>query len=234
MNGITFIAFRRIGIVIPVLIFLISCSKKQDTGWRVYGGNSEATRFTVLDQINKSNVKDLQVAWTYRTGDNDTSSAEIQCNPIVVNGIMYVTSPKLKLIALDAATGKELWKFDPFENMKSSVHANRGVVYWESGEDKRILYSAGSHLLAINALTGKPVDQFGEHGAIDLHEGLDADVKDLFVIATTPGIVYHDLLILGSRVSENSDAAPGHIRAFDIRTGKRQWIFHTIPKAGEA
>jgi len=233
MAYITSIVFKRAGILIAALFFLVSCSKNNSTEWPIYGGGSEANRFSVLDQINKSDVKDLQVAWIYRTGDNETNSSEIQCNPIIVNGTMYVTSPKLKLIALDAGTGKEQWKFDPFENKEPSIHANRGVVYWESGDDKRILYTAGSHLFAINALTGKPVEQFGEHGAIDLHEGLDADVKDLYVIATTPGIVYHDLLILGSRVSEGSDAAPGHIRAFDIRTGKRQWIFHTIPHAGE-
>src|SRR5260370_39491511 len=106
------------------------------------------------------------------------------------------------------------------------MNNNRGVTYWENGDDKRIFYAAGSQLYALNAVTGKLSPSFGKGGKIDMHEGLGRDVHDLYVAATSPGIVYKDLLIMGSRVSEGSDAAPGHIRAYDIRTGEQKWIFH--------
>jgi quinoprotein glucose dehydrogenase len=186
-------------------------------------------------------VKDLAVAWTYRTGDADTvNHSQIQCNPIIVNGVMYATSPKLKLIAVDALTGQPKWVFDPTngqdqgnQRARFSLNNNRGVTYWENGDDKRIFYTAGFLLYALDANTGKPVSTFGNEGKVDLHDGLDRDAKDLFITSTSPGIIYRDLLILGTRVSEGSDAAPGHIRAYDVKTGKQAWIFHTIPHPGE-
>lgn len=216
-------------------IFCLSCTKKDNNeDWPVYGGDSKANRYSPLDQINTENVKDLKVAWEFHTQDNPVDSAsEIQCHPIVVNGTLFGTTSKLKAFALDAATGKRKWIFDPFKNAEPQIHASRGVTYWEEGEDKRILYTASSNLYCLDASTGNLIKSFGNEGIISLLEGLDKDVSGLYVINTTPGIVYKDLLILGSRVSENSDAAPGHVRAFDIKTGKRKWIFHTIPGPGE-
>src|SRR5262249_928599 len=156
--------------------------------------------------------------------------------PIIVSGILYATSPKLRLIALDAATGKEKWAFDPDTVNKNKqsfqfiLNNNRGVTYWEEGNDKRILYTAGSVLYAINAGDGKIISSFGTNGKIDLHEGLGRNVKDLYVTATSPGIIYKNLFIIGSRVDEGPAAAPGHIRAFDVKTGQLKWIFHTIPQ----
>ena len=202
--------------------------------WRTYGGNAAANRYSALKQINTSNVHQLQVAWTYNTGDNKPgNTTEMQSQPIMVNGIVYTTSPKLKVVALDAATGKLIWQFDPFAHSEPRLSANRGVVYWEQGEDKRILFTAGPTLFSLDAKTGQPTPSFGQNGKVSLYEGLGRDVKHLYVITTTPGIVYQNLLILGSRVSENGDAAPGHVRAFDIRTGKIAWVFHTIPQPGE-
>ncbi|RYY30099.1 MAG: c-type cytochrome, partial [Chitinophagaceae bacterium] len=171
----------------------------------------------------------------------DTANAsQIQCNPIVVNDVLYGTSPQMKLFAIDASTGKEKWKFNPFDTLRGDkrgffIHNNsRGLTYWDDDKnDKRIYYTAGSHLYCINADTGIPVKAFGDSGKIDLHDGLGRDVKTLFVTATSPGIVYKDLLIMGTRVHEGAEAAPGHIRAFDLRTGKQKWIFHTIPQPGE-
>ncbi|HYG40713.1 MAG TPA: PQQ-binding-like beta-propeller repeat protein [Cytophagales bacterium] len=218
-----------------LLIFCLSCTKKDNNkDWPIYGGDSKANRYSSLDQINTDNVKQLEVAWEFHTEDNPVdSAAEIQCHPIVVNGTLFGTTSKLKAFALDAATGKRKWIFDPFKNSEPQIHASRGVTYWEEGEDKRILYTAGSNLYCLDASTGNLIKSFGNEGIISLLEGLDKDVSGLYVINTTPGIVYKDLLILGSRVSENSDAAPGHVRAFDIKTGKRKWIFHTIPGPGE-
>jgi quinoprotein glucose dehydrogenase len=206
--------------------------------WPLYGGNKGGNRHSPLDQINLENVNHLQVAWVYNseTGIRHKQiHSEMECQPIVVNGILYATSPQLKLFALNAATGKKIWEFDPFKNTSPKITTCRGVVYWENGQDKRILFSAGSNLYAIHASTGLPVNEFGENGKTDLHAGLDDqyDVSHLYVAATTPGIVYKNILIIGSAVSEGGDAAPGYVRGFDILSGKLKWIFHTIPQPGE-
>lgn len=232
-------------LLLPTLVvaLLSSCSTAPSTyeTWRVTGGSKENIRYSTLTQIDTANVKNLQVAWVHEIGDADTlNHSQIQCNPIVVDGILYGTSPKLKLIALDAATGTQKWVFDPTNGIDAGnqrsrfiMNNNRGVTYWQSGEDKRILYTAGSNLYAINATDGTLVATFGQGGIVDLHEGLGRNVEELFITSTSPGIIYKDLFILGTRVSEGSDAAPGHIRAYDVRTGKQAWIFHTIPHPGE-
>jgi quinoprotein glucose dehydrogenase len=217
-------------------------SQKED--WPAYGGNKAGNRYSPLTQINTGNVALLQPAWSYDTGENKDPAAkgiDLQCQPIVINGILYGTTPKMKLFALQAATGKQIWKFDPFADptKKPRYHAIRGVAYWEAGDDKRILYAAGPFLYAIDALTGKKIEAFGSHGEVDLHEGLGDrqtlghDVRNLSVDMTSPGAIYKDLLIIGSRVSEYGDAAPGYIRAFQVRSGKLAWVFHTIPRPGE-
>jgi quinoprotein glucose dehydrogenase len=208
-----------------------------DQDWRTHGGDPGHRQHSVLDQINRDNVKKLAVAWTYRTGDAAWDNrSQIQCHPIIVGSVLYATSAQLKVFALDAATGRELWVFDPFGAgaTRSSLGVNRGVTYWEDGEDKRILVTAGQRLFALDAKTGKPIPSFGAGGSVSLLDGLDRDVTGLYVLSNTPGAIYQDLLILGSRVSEGPGvAAPGHIRAYDVRTGKIRWIFHTIPKPGE-
>jgi quinoprotein glucose dehydrogenase len=223
------------------IIFLAACkssvNKEQYKTWEVVGGDKASTHYSALDQIDTSNVATLQPAWIFHTGDADTAAhSEIECNPIVVNGILYATSPKLKLIALDAATGKLKWSFDPFAENGSpnlSLNFSRGVSYWKDGNDQRIFFTAGDQLFAVNALTGKLIKNFGDSGKVNLHEGLGSAASNLFVVATSPGMIYQNLIIIGSRVSEGADAAPGFIHAFDVRTGKLTWVFHTIPEKGE-
>lgn len=234
----------RLTAVLCILV-LASCDPfgKAYRGWTTYNGTRAGMKYSSLDQVNESNVKDLQVVWTYHTGDADTAHhSQIQTNPIVVDGVLYGVSPQMKLFAIDAATGKEKWTFDPnsppgFEENRSAFHIMiniRGVAWWSDGaDDRRIYFTAGSFTYAIDATTGKPVPSFGKDGYIDLHEGLDRDVSDLFVVSTSPPMIYNDLLILGTRVDEAPPSAPGHIRAYDVRTGKRVWIFHTIPQPGE-
>ena len=230
---------------IACLIFA-SCSTTErddatsmETGkdYPVYGGNKAGNRYSPLAQINAENVGSLKVAWTYFANDsasNQSKPREIQCQPIVVDGILYGTSSELSLFALDAATGEVRWRFEP---EKEKLHNNRGVMYWEDGKDKRILYTAGYYLYAVDALTGKLIPGFGTNGRTDLHEGvgdnLDHDVKKLTVTATSPGVIYKNTLVIGSTVAEGGEAAPGHIRAFDVLTGKLKWVFRTIPQPGE-
>ena len=219
----------------------LSCARpgqpaaREDVDWRVTGGEPGQTRFSPLDQITRENVKKLRVAWVYHAGDaSPQNRSEIQATPIVVHGVLYSTSPSLVLFALRAATGQPLWRFDPFAGQsRRESHVNRGVAYWESGEDRRLFYTAGRRIWCVNAATGRPVATFGENGSIDLASGIDRDVSRTQLVATSPGVIYGDLLIQGSRVSEGEGAAPGDVRAFDVRTGKVRWVFHTIPRAGE-
>lgn len=201
--------------------------------WKMYGGGPENIHYSTLNQINRENVNQLEVAWTHDTGDAFPGS-EMQCNPIVIDGVLYATSPKLRLLALDAATGKLIWSFDPQrdEPVKSKMR-NRGLTYWQEGPNRRLFYAFKHLLYSIDAATGQPDPAFGTSGHIDLREGLGRDPKGLSVSASSPGVIYKDLLIIGSLVSEALPAAPGHIRAFDVRTGKQRWIFRTIPQPGE-
>jgi len=216
------------------------------SGWKTYAGSKDGIRYSSNDQLNTGNVAGLQVAWTYCSQDKDTGNhSQNQCNPIMVDGVLYGVTPRVKLFALDAATGAIKWLFDPASLEPDTAEqdpfaffkVSRGVMYWqnEDGTDKRILYSAGAKLFAINAANGQPIKSFGDKGYILLDIDLDRDTSSYnkFIAATTPGIIYKDLLITGMRVAESADAAPGHIRAFDIKTGKRAWIFHTIPQPGE-
>ncbi len=226
MKFLSFLAFA----------FLISCSQPNDQykGWRIKGGTADGIQYSQLNQITKENVGTLQVAWSYRTHDADTikNRTQLQCNPIIVNGVLYATSAKLKAFAVEAATGKELWKFEPGEE-NPGLGVNRGVTYWEEGEDKRILYSFGENLYAIDARTGKKIETFGTEGRVSLKEGLGDRAAKLMVLSNTPGVIYKNLIIMGSRVHEGPIAAPGHLRAFDVKTGKLVWVFHTIPQPSE-
>ncbi|WP_296699032.1 PQQ-binding-like beta-propeller repeat protein [Algoriphagus sp.] len=222
-----------------IILLIIGCNKPvveiDYTDWSHYGGPEDGARYSSLQQINKENVTQLEVAWTYHTGDA-TERSQIQCQPIVVNGLIYGTTPKLNVFALNAATGDEIWRFDPFQVLggeNSWAGTNRGVSYWEDGNDKRILFGAGNWLMAVDALTGEPIQEFGDGGKVDLRKGLDTEREDFLIVANAPGVIFKDKIIIGMRLSEGLDAAPGHIRAYNVKTGKREWIFHTIPKEGE-
>ena len=202
--------------------------------WAATGGDPGNTRYSSLDQINRANVQQLRIAWTYHTGDRPADTrTEIQATPIVIDGVLYTTTPMVAVVALRADSGTLIWRFDPFANRERESHVNRGVVYWADGPDRRILFSAGRRLYALDATSGQPISTFGDSGWVDLGAGLDRDVDDEFLVATSPGIVYEDLLIQGTRVGEGEGSAPGDVRAYDVRTGRIRWTFHTIPRPGE-
>lgn len=195
--------------------------------WPAYGGGPDGIRYSSLTQIDRSNVSQMQVAWTYDSGEG---AGGTQMQPLVTGGVLYALTPQHKLVALDAATGKPIWTFD------SGIVArgpNRGVAYWTEGEERRVFTAVQHFVYGLDAATGKPIPSFGVNGRIDLREGLGRDPAKQSIILTTPGVIYKDLLIVGGRVSEGLPATPGDIRAYDVRTGKMRWSFHTIPHPGE-
>ena len=223
---------RRCGLFVIVAASCAACSASRD--WPVTGGDPGNTRYSSLDQINRDNVARLRLAWTYHTGDAPPSgSSEIQATPIVVHGVLYATTPSLAVIALRAGSGSLVWRFDPFAHRARESHVNRGVVYWADGSDRRIFCTAGRRLYALNARTGIAIPTFGDSGSVDLSAGLGRDVTGAYLVATSPGVVYKDLLIQGTRVGEEEGSAPGDVRAYDARNGSIRWTFHTIPRPGE-
>ncbi len=201
--------------------------------WSSYMGDPGRTHYSSLDEINSGNVGQLAVAWEYHAGVQGTGEANyIQCNPLVVDTTLFAVAPGLKVFAVHAATGQEQWVFNPFEGTDETSFT-RGLAYWTDGEEARILFTADRYLYALDAQTGQPVTTFGAGGKVDLGQGLGRNVNNLAYRYHAPGVVYQDLIILGALTAERLPAAPGHIRAFDVRTGAQRWIFHTIPQPGE-
>jgi quinoprotein glucose dehydrogenase len=222
-----------LGLVACSLVFIASQKlpwqngKSDGNEWSEYLGGPDRNHYSPLTQINRENVGNLQVAWEYATPD----SGQMQVNPIIVDGMLYGITPSTKAFALDAATGKEIWTFG--DNGNKAINTGRGVAFWRDGNDQRILHTIGSQLYALNAKTGKLIESFGDQGKVDLHTGLPETAQKKFMVSNTPGTIFEDLIIMPLRLSEDSDAAPGDIRAFNIRTGKLVWTFHTIPYPGE-
>lgn len=194
----------------------------------MYGGQPENDHYSTLSQINRSNVARLENAWQFDTGE----TGGLQTSPLIVGRVLYAYTPTQKVIALDAATGKLLWKFD------SGIvghQPDRGLAYWTDGTSARLLAGVMNFLYALDPATGKPIESFAEHGRIDLRKGLGADDYTQQAVAmTTPGVIYKDTIIVGFRTSETPPAPRGDIRAYDVRTGKLRWSFHTIPHPGES
>lgn len=226
----------RCALALQCAFLLCACEPAINEGrtWSVYKADQKSTSYSLLHQINAENVSNLQLAWTFNPQDARSGQrfGNAECNPIVVDGIMYATSARHRLYAIDAASGILRWSYDPFDGGEGGG-IYRGVAYWEDGDDKRILYTAGDNLFAQNAVTGELITSFGENGRVSMNIGLRGDPEAISVIPTSPGIVYKDLLILGAEVSELFGAEPGYIRAYNVRTGKLVWTFHTIPHPGE-
>ena len=225
-------------VTLAVLLCAACASQGPNSDWRVAGGDPGNTRYSLLDQINTTNVAQLRQAWIYHTNDlSATDHGEIQATPIVVDGVLYTTTPALAVVALHAGNGDLIWRFDPRTARHAPrtdlSHVNRGVVYWAGPQDQRIFFTAGRRLYALDARTGRPILTFGDSGSVDLAVGLSRDIGDAYLVATSPGAIYKDLLIQGTRVGEEEGAAPGDVRAYDVHTGAIRWTFHTIPQPGE-
>jgi quinoprotein glucose dehydrogenase len=216
------------------LLFLYPASTLAQSDWPNVGNGKGAMRYSTLRQINRHNVKDLNVAWTVHTGGLSPiiRGSAIQCTPIVTDGVMYVTSPDTQVIALNAATGRELWRFDPKRSGERHLY-NRGVAYWSEarGEGaKRILFATpDGALYSLDARTGKLDPRFGKDGIVDLREGIDRDLRGLTYGVTSAPVIFEDIVILGFSLNEGYVGGPGDVRAFRVRTGKEVWRFRTIP-----
>jgi quinoprotein glucose dehydrogenase len=228
-------------LIVAALVLFTSCKSgvMHDVDWSVYGGSNELNRYSALNQIDTNNVKDLEVAWIYHS--RDTGLMEI--NPLIIDNILYGVTSRLKLFAADATTGKEKWVFDPGvdasnpENREGfGINACRGIAFYKDKDAGGIIfYTVGSSLYSISALTGEPMSTFGNKGIVSLYDNLEPyrDIRKLRVTSTSPATIYKDLIIVGTSLSENAEAAPGHIRAYDVHTGQLKWTFYTIPRPGE-
>jgi quinoprotein glucose dehydrogenase len=194
--------------------------------WAVYHGNTNGDHYSPLAQINRENVAGLKVAWSFDTGEQ----GGLETNPLIIGGVVYAVTPTRKIIALDAVTGKLLWKFDSGIQGEGPV---RSVAYWTGNGDRRILAGINNFLYALNPADGKPIASFGENGRVDLRKGLGEDYLKQSIVMSSPGVIYKDLIIVGGREPEDIPSPPGDIRAYDVRTGALRWTFHTIPHPGE-
>ena len=216
--------------ITAILVSLIAIQPIQDADWADYLGGLDRNHFSPLTQINAGNVSQLKVAWTYETSE----AGQMQVNPLIINGILYGVNANVQAFALNAETGKEIWKFG--DSLKAWHSTSRGVSFWKSkseAEPSRILYTVGPNLWTLDAATGKPIESFGDAGKVDLHTGLSENAKDKFIISNTPGTIFEDLIVMPVRLAEDGSAAPGDVRAFNVKTGKLAWTFHTIPYPGE-
>ena len=191
-----------------------------------YGGGPEQIRYSPLKQIDRTNVKQLELAWTYDTGE----TGALQTQPLVVGDVLFGYTPSQKVFAVNAATGAHLWTFDA--GMKSTG-PNRGLMFWRSGGERRVFAAVDNFVYALDPASGKAVERFGTGGRIDLRENLGRDPATQGVRLTSPGAIYRDLMIVGGRVGEGLPTSPGDVRAYDVRTGTLKWAFHTIPHPGE-
>jgi quinoprotein glucose dehydrogenase len=226
-----------IGAVCAVLFGAVAWSGAQEakqpphTTWSTYLGNPDSSHYTALTQINRSNVDKLEVAWSYDSG----SERAYEFNPIVVGSVMYVIAQHSDIVALDATTGKEIWRHHP-HSIGQRLEVHRGINYWQSkdGTDRRLFIPFDNYLEAINANTGELIKSFGDGGSVNLKLGLGRDPKTMYQIqAGTPGQVFENLIIVGSETGEDYGSPPGDIRAYDVLTGRTVWTFHTIPHPGE-
>ena len=204
-------------------------AQKSTSDWADYLGGPDSSHYSPLKQITRANVSKLEVAWSYPAGDGLYTFS-----PVVVDNVAYVAAKAGSAVALDASSGKELW-VHPFAvtGQRAEIGGQRGLNYWESKDrsDRRILVTTGGYLYAIDAVTGKSVESFADHGRLDLKTGIDRAPTAL--ASRTPGRTFENLIILGSATGEGYLPPPGDIRAFDVLTGKLVWVFHTIPRPGE-
>lgn len=233
------------GVALIPCLATVTVWAQSGADWIAVGGDRGATRYSTLHQIDRDNVGNLRVAWTYRTGELDENGKgrTIECTPVVVEGVVYVTTANRRVVALDGETGNVIWQFDPRAygppaGPLASGGVNRGVAFWTDGRpdgQRRILHgTSDGRLFSLDARTGKLDPSFGDGGAKDLREDIRRDIAKLGYGPTSAPAICGDVVILGVSNGEGPDvSAPGDVRAFDVRTGRQVWRFHTVPRPGE-
>jgi quinoprotein glucose dehydrogenase len=231
-----------------ILAAALCCTAAFGQEWPFYGADQGGSKYSQLDQINRSNVSRLKVAWEWKTGeaplpDFKTTPGNFEVTPIMIGGVLYLSTPYNRVVALDAESGRELWSYDPKAyvdgqppNGTGFVH--RGVAAWRDAKTGklRILMNSRYRLIELDAETGKPVGEFGDNGTVNLVAGLRWETNPKHYTNTSPPVVYKDLVILGNGVGDRlvyKQDPPGDVRAFNAHTGKLAWTFHTVPMAGE-
>lgn len=217
------------GILLAGMLFVIACNLGYNDAagdWKFAGGNAGQTKYSRLDEINVSNVKNLKAAWVYNSGNME---GNVQCNPIIIQGVMYVTTPAQVLVAVDAVNGKEIWRFNPERAGEHFGGINRGIACWQGEKEGSILYTVANFLYRVNMKTGKAEPAFGDNGRVNLNDGLVKEADKMAITSPAAPNIYKDYVIVGAL----SWSAPSNVSAFDIKTGKRVWVFNTIPKPGE-
>jgi quinoprotein glucose dehydrogenase len=237
-----------LGIAALIAASLAAKARTADVDWPVYGGDAGGTKYSRLAEINVANVAALHLAWEWRTGEEalpafGTSPGKFEATPIVVAGVMYLSTPYNRVVALDPVTGRQLWSYDPEAYRDGQVpngtgFVHRGVALWRDSRSgaRRVLINSRYRLIELDARTGAPVDTFGEHGVVDLLAGLQWPVNRRHYTNTSPPLVYRDLVIVGNGVADRliyRHDPPGDVRAYDARSGHLVWTFHTVPRDGE-
>jgi quinoprotein glucose dehydrogenase len=225
---------KKISLLACVLIVSRLTGSVGRTDWPEYQGGADRSQYSPLRQVHVGNVAELRPVWEYRTGE----LGEMQCNPLVIGGTLYGVTATGGVFALDAVTGRELWTHRiegpaTGAGWQDRLRILRGVTHWTDGREQRIFFTAGSWLHALDAATGRVIEDFGKAGRVSLKSGLGAEAQAKWVVSSTPGALFEDLIIMPTRVTENEHAAPGHIQAFDVRTGRLVWVFRTIPEPGD-
>ena len=225
------------------LVPILAQTPSKDAEWRVYWGDNKSSKYSPLDQINKDNVKDLQIAWRWKSLNlGPKADFNWEATPIMVGGVMYVTAGSRRdVVAIDPVTGETLWIFRLDEGRRGSSAPNRapsgrGVAYWTNGTQSRIIsVSEGYRLVELDARTGELIKSFGADGLVDLWDGLDKPVKEGYIGLTAPPMVVGDIVVVGAALGQNGSKTfvTGYVRGYDVRTGKLVWTFHTIPRPGE-
>ena len=232
-------------IALAVLLLALRAAGQE---WPFYGADAGETHYSRLTLLNRENVRNLQPLWEWKTGEQPrpefkTTPGAFEATPLMIGGVLYLSTPYNRVVALDAATGRELWSYDPKAYVDGQVpngtgFVHRGVAAWRDSRSGklRIFMNSRARLISLDAATGKPVSEFGDNGVVNLVAGLRWETDPKQYTNTSPAVVYKDLVIVGNGVADRlvfRKDPPGDVRAFDARTGKLVWTFFTVPKSGE-
>lgn len=227
---------------------LLTGAPAQEQPWTVYGGDPGGMKYSTLADIHRGNVAKLRPAWEWRTGEKPiaeykTTPGTFQATPLMIDGVLYLSTPYNRVVALDAESGREMWSYDPKAYVDGQVpngtgFVHRGLSAWRDSETGklRLFMNSRYRLIQLDAATGKPVKDFGDNGVVDLSKNLVWEINPKHYTNTSPSVVYKDFVIVGNGVADRlvyKNDPPGDVRAYHARSGKLVWTFHTVPRQGE-